>query len=140
LPPQTIQRVTALAQPLLPAVKERARAELPKAIRARSEKFSGVPFFLMVLGADRFFDISVTGGDTAVVKSKNADRPLELRMQRNGGQWQVVGIKDDQLATDIARKIGQEIIAVAMSGKNAADRFGIGNLSDMLRQAEELVR
>lgn len=139
LPPQTIQRVTALAQPLIPAVKERARAELPTVIRSRSERFSGVPFFLMVLGADRYFDITVTG-DTAVVKSKSADRPLELKMLRNGDRWQIVGIKDEQLATDIARKIGQEIIAVAVSGKKAADRFGIGNLSDMLRQAEELVR
>lgn len=140
LPPQTLQKVAVLAQPLLPAVKERARAELPNVIRSRSERFSGVPFFLMVLGADRYFDISVTG-DTAVVKSKSSDRPLELKMQRNGGQWQVVGIKDDQLATDIARKIGQELIAIELNGgKGAADKFGIGNLSDMLRQAQELVR
>ena len=95
---------------------------------------------MMVLGADRYFDISIIG-DTAVAKSKNADRPLELKMRRSGDRWQIVGLKDEQLATDIARKIGQEIIAVAVNGKkNTADKFGIGNLSDMLRQAEELVR
>jgi len=140
LPAQTIQKVATLAQPLLPAVKDRARAELPKAIRSRSEKYSGVPFFLMVFGADRYFDVTVAG-DTAVAKSKNPDRPLEMRMRRSGGQWQVVGLKDDQLATDIARTIGQEIIAMAVNGdKKTADRFGIGNLSEMLRQAEELVK
>src|SRR5438034_10110027 len=100
LPPQTIQKVTALAQPLLPAVKDRSRAELPKAIRSRSEKYGGVPFFMMVLGADRYFDISIIG-DTAVAKSKNADRPLELKMRRSGDRWQIVGLKDEQLATDI---------------------------------------
>jgi hypothetical protein len=140
LPPQTIQKVAALAQPLLPAVKDRARAELPKAIRSRSEKYGSVPFFMMVFGAGSYFDITIAG-DTAVTKSKNADRPLEMTMRRNGGQWQIVGLKDDQLATDMARKVGQEIIAIAMNGgKATADKFGIGNLSDMLRQAEELVK
>jgi len=140
LPPQTIQKVATLAQPLLPAVKERARAELPKAIRSRTEKYGGVPFFMMVFGADRYFDIAVTG-DTAIAISKNPDRPLTLKMRRTGDTWQISGLKDEDLATGMARKIGQEIIAVAMNGgKGAADRFGIGNLSDMLRQAEELVR
>jgi hypothetical protein len=140
LPPQTIQKVATLAQPLLPAVKERARAELPKAIRSRTEKYGGVPFFMMVFGADRYFDIAVTG-DIAIAISKNPDRPLTLKMRRTGDKWQISGLKDDDLATGMARKIGQEIIAVAMNGgRGAADRFGIGNLSDMLRQAEELVR
>ena len=121
LPPQTIQKVTELAQPLLPAVKDRARAELPKAIRSRSEKYGGVPFFMMVFGADHYFDISIAG-DTAVAKSKNADRPFEMKLRRNGDRWQIVGLKDEQLATDIARKIGQEIIAIAKNGgKNTAD-------------------
>lgn len=140
LPPQTIQRVTSLAQPLMPAVKERARSELPKAIRSRSEKYGSVPFFAMVFGADRYFDITVNG-DSAVAKGKNPERPLEVRMRRNGSQWQIVGLKDDQLATDIARKIGQEIVAMAVHGrKSEAERFGIGNLSDLIRQAEELVK
>ena len=52
-----------------------------------------------------------------------------------------MGLKDDQLATDIARRIGQEIIAAAKNGESdTINRFGIGNLSDLMRQAEELVR
>lgn len=140
LPPQTIQKVAQIAQPLLPAVKERARAELPKAIRSRSEKFGNVPFFMMVFGADRYFDIAVNG-DAAIAKSKNPDRPLEIHLRRAGGGWQITALKDEQLATDIARKIGQEIVAVALNGrKNAAERLGVGNLSDLIRQAEELVK
>ncbi len=61
LPPAVLERVQLLAQPLLPAVKERARAELPRVIRERSERFGYVPFFGMVLGADKYLDIEVTG-------------------------------------------------------------------------------
>ncbi len=140
LPPQTLQRVAQLAQPLMPAVKDRARAELPQAIRSRSEKYGNVPFFMMVFGADRYFDIAVNG-DGAVARSKNPDRPLEVRMKRTSGGWQIVGLRDEQLATDIARKIGAEIVAIAINGKkHEADRFGIGNLIDLIRQAEELVK
>ena len=138
-PPQVLQKVARLATPLLPAVKERARAELPRVIRERTERLGYVPFFAMVMGADRYLEITING-DSALVKSKMPEHPLEVKMRRNGDRWQIVGVKDEQLATNIARKIGQEIMAVAVNGKSAADKFGIGNLSELLRQAEELVR
>lgn len=140
LPPAILARVELLAAPLLPAVKERARAELPRVIRERSERFGYVPFFGMVLGADRYLDIAITG-DTAIVTSTIPERPMELKMKRSGEIWQIVGVTDEQLAMNIARTIGQEVIAIAMNGgKNTANLFGIGNLTDLLRQAEELVK
>src|ERR1035437_5275536 len=141
LPPQVIARIAKIAAPLMPAVKERARAQLPKVIRARTERFGNVPFFVRVLGADRYLDFSVTG-DTAIVKSKLQDHPLEVKMKRNGDRWQITGVHDEQLATDIARKIGQELIAIAANGNvaNAAKKYGVGNLADLLRQAEEIVK
>ena len=138
-PPQVLQKVARLATPLLPAVKERARAELPRVTRERTERLGYVPFFAMVMGADRYLEITVNG-DSALVKSKMPEHPLEVKMRCNGDRWQIVGVRDEQLATNIARKIGQEIMAVAVNGKSAADKFGIGNLSELLRQAEELVR
>jgi hypothetical protein len=140
-PPSVLAQVEKIAAPILPAVKDRARMELPRVIRERTKKFGYVPFFAMVMGADRYLDITVTG-DTAIVRSKLADHPLEMTMRRNGPNWQIVGVKDEQLATDIARRIGQEIIAIATTGspRRAADKFGVGNLSDLIRQAEELVR
>jgi hypothetical protein len=135
-----INKMAVIATPILPAVKQRARAELPRVIRDRSEEFGYVPFFGMVMGAQRYLDINVSG-DIAIVRSKVKDHPLEMKMQRQGDKWRIVGVKDEQLATDIARKIGQEIIAVAKNGDNAtAEKFGIGNLSDLLRQAEGLVK
>ena len=135
--PQVIERAKRLATPLMPAVKERARAELPRVIRERTNEFGYVPFFAMVMGADRYLDIVVTG-DVAVVKSKIAERPLELKMRRNGDRWQIVGVREEQIALGIARKIGQEIMYIASSGsRSAADRFGVGNLAELIRQAEE---
>lgn len=138
-PPEILSRVARLALPLFPAVKERAKAELPRVIRDRTERFGYVPFFAMVMGAERYLEIQVSG-DTAVITSKIKDRPLEMKMRRSGDRWRIVGVKDDQLATAIARKVGQEIMAIAVGGRTAADQLGVGNIADLLKQAEELVK
>lgn len=139
-PPEVLRKVARLALPLLPAVKERAKAELPRVIRERTAEMGSVPFFAMVLGADQYLDITVNG-DEATVKSKLPEHQLEMKMRRSGARWQIVGVRDEQVATAIARKIGQEIMAIAVGGgSRAADQFGIGNLTDLLKQAEELVK
>jgi hypothetical protein len=140
LPPAIVGQLTKVAAPMLPAVKDRARAVLPGLIRDRVGKFGNVPFAAMVLGAGQYLDIKVSG-ETATVKSKLPEHPLELKMRRNGERWQIVGVKDDQLATDIAKKIGQEIITIAMGGINkTVNSLGVGNLADLLKQAEEIIR
>lgn len=139
-PPEVLRKVARLALPLLPAVKERAKAELPRVIRERTSRFGSVPFFAMVLGADQYLDIKVNG-DEAIVKSKLPEHQFEVKMRRSGDRWQIVGVRDEQVATAIARKIGQEIMAIAVGGgRQAADQFGIGNLTELLKQAEELVK
>ena len=141
LPPATIGKVASVSAPMMPAVKDRARAELPDKIRERTEKFKYVPMPAIVFGADKYLDIAVKGDD-AVIKSKQADRPLEVKMKRSGDRWQVVAVKDDELATQIARQIGQEIIAVANNGgiDGAGDRLGIGDLQNILRRASEILK
>lgn len=141
LPPQTLAKVEQVAAPFLPAVKDRARAELPRVIREKTEAFAQVPFAAIVLGADRYLDIA-QNGETALVKSKIADRPLEVTMRRSGDRWQIVGVTDEQLATQIAQKIGQEIIAVANKGGigKAGKSFGVENLQDLIKQAEDILK
>lgn len=141
LPPAIVGQLTKLATPILPSVKERAKAELPRIIRDRVTAFGNVPFVLMVLGAGRYLEINVTG-DSAIVKSKLPEHPLELKMKRNGDRWKIVGAKDDNLATDIARKIGQDIIDVAKNGgaSKAAKTIGVPTLTDILKKADELIR
>ena len=141
LPPQTIARVAQVATPVMPALKERARTRLPVLIRKKTERFESVPFAAMVIGADRYLDIR-SSGDTATVRSKLPQHSFEVRMQRNGNSWKIVSVRDEELATDIAQRVGQEIIAVASNGgvDEAGDRLGIRGLNTILQQAEKIFR
>jgi hypothetical protein len=141
LPPQTLVRVAQVATPIMPALKERARARLPILIRKKTERFESVPFAAMVIGAERYLDIR-SGGDTAIVRSRLPQHSFEVRMQRNGRSWKIISVRDEDLATDIAQRVGQEIIAVASNGgvDEAGDRLGIRNLNTILQQAEKIFR
>ncbi|NNE68303.1 MAG: hypothetical protein HKN33_17190 [Pyrinomonadaceae bacterium] len=144
LAPEVIKRIASAAAPVMPVVKERARAELPGILRRKTKQFEKVPFFVMAAGADRYLDI-VVEGDRAVVSSKRKDIQLELTMKKNGDLWQIVGLKDEMLAKRIAERIGQQIIAlVRQRGANAVDRagrrIGVKNLGDLLKKAEELIK
>ena len=107
---------------------------MPGVIREKTSKFENIPFWAIALGAGRILDIQQTG-DTAIVKSNLQDRPLEVEMKRTGDRWQIVKIKDEELARRIAEKIGQEIIAAAKNGdvEKAGRGIGIQNLKDILK-------
>ena len=141
LSPQTIARVAKVATPVMPALKERARVRLPNLIRKKTERFESVPFAAMVLGADQYLDIR-PDGNTAVLRSKLPEHSFEVRMHRNGNRWKIVGVRDEALATEIAQRVGQEIIAVASNGgaEKAGSRLGIANLQTLLEEAEEIFR
>ena len=141
LPKETLMNLAVVAQPIMPALKDRARSELPHVIRDRTEKFDRIPFAAIVMGADRYLEITVKG-DIASVKSKLEDKPLELKMKRVGDHWQVIGIHDQDLSDRIAQTVGQQIIAIA-SGSDIGDagkNLGVKNLTDVLKRAEDLLR
>ncbi|MBC7901300.1 MAG: hypothetical protein H7070_14745, partial [Saprospiraceae bacterium] len=140
-PPQVIARIAQIAAPVLPAVKDRARGELPRAIRQKTEKFSNVPFAGMVIGADRYLDITLEG-DSALIRSKVAEHSFEVTMRKIGQKWKITGLRDEKLATNIAQKIGQEIIGIAAKGgsQSSADRLGIKNVNELLRQTEDIFK
>src|SRR5690606_33317242 len=138
LTPETLQRVARIAEPVMPAVKDRARDELPGAIRQKTEGFGNVPFAAMVVGAEQYLDINVDG-DNATVRSKVPDHNFEVRLVRRGTRWQISGLRDDELATRIAQRIGQEIVAIAVNGTGSnKSRLGVKNINELLRQAEEI--
>ena len=140
LPQGVIQKLARVAAPVLPAVKDHARAELPRLIREKTKRIENVPFFMVALGASQALEIRQEG-DTAWVKSAAPERPLELKMQRNGDTWQVVEVRDDELARKIAEKVGQQIIAAANAGVNkAGEALGIPNLNELLEKAGEVFR
>lgn len=141
LPPQVVRVLSSIADPLMPAIKQRARDELPRLIRRETERFADVPFAAMVLGADRYLDINVEG-DTATVRSKASNHTFDVEMKRNGKRWQIVGVRDDVLAQRIAETIGQQLMKAAKDGdlKKAGESLGIENFQEMLRQTEEIFR
>ena len=144
LPKPLIKQIARIASPVLDVVKERARAELPRQLHERTKPFENVPFVALVIGADRYLDITYEG-EVATVKSKIKDRPLELRMKKVGERWKVVAVKDEKLSERIAKRIGQQLIALVQqrsssSIRKAGERIGIKNLNDLLKRAQEVIR
>lgn len=140
LPPTIIQQVARVAAPVMPAVKDRAREELPTAIKQKTAEFGWVPFEAMVLGAGEYLDVAIDG-DNATVKSLVPEQEFEVRMRRTGESWKIVAVKDDKLATTIAQRVGQEIIAIATNGPDSGrSRLGVQNINELLNEAEKIFR
>ena len=140
IPPDIIHRVSKVAEPVMPAVKGRAREELPEAIRQKTAEFGNVPLAAMVLGADRYLDIR-TEGENATVRSTLPEHDFEVRMKRDGDRWKIVGLKDQKLATTIAQRVGQDIIAIATHRSTSAQtRLGVKNINELLNEAEKIFK
>lgn len=140
LPPNIIQRVAKVAEPVMPAVKDRVRAELPEVIKQKTAEFGSVPFAAMVLGAETYLDILING-ENATITSKLPEHEFEVRMKRDGDKWKIVGVKDQQLATRIAQRIGQDILAIAANGNTSAKtRLGVKNINELLNEAEKIFK
>lgn len=134
--PLIIKTITKVTAPVLPVIKQRVKAELPGLIREKTKKFEKIPFWAIAFGADRYLEIREEEG-IAFIKGKVSDRLFEVEMKRHGDKWQIVALKDEDLAKQIARKIGQEIIALSTkTGKKTIEelgrRIGIGNLGELI--------
>ncbi len=141
LAPATIQKMAQVAAPLLPAVKQRARTEVPNLIREKTKQFENIPFWVIAVGASRYLEIT-NEGEKAFVKSKIPERPLEVTLKRNGEKWQVIAVKDEVLARRVAEKIGQDLIVAAQKGslQKAGEQLGVSNLADALKKAQDLFK
>jgi hypothetical protein len=141
LPADKIARVKEFSTPLLPAIKQRARQEIPRVIQEKTDKFASVPYWAIALGAGYYLDVK-PNGDIATVTSKIPERQFELTMKRSGDKWRVVGIKDDVLATRIAQTVGQEIIAISTREglKRASEKMNAPGLENIKKKIDELFR
>ena len=141
LAPSTIQKLAQAVAPFMPALKERAKSELPTLIRDKTQKFNDVPFWAIAVGAERYLEIT-KNGDRAFIKSKMPDRPLELTLKQNGDKWQITAVKDEVLARNIAEKIGQDLIAVAQKDgiKKVGEKLGVSNLQDILQNSDKIFK
>jgi hypothetical protein len=141
LPADKIAKVKDAAQPLMPAIKQRARQEVPRVIAEKTDKFSGIPYWLIAIGAGYYLDVK-PDGETATIVSKIPERQFELTMKRNGDRWRVVGIKDEALARRIAETIGQELIAISTkeSLKKASEKMKAPELQNVQKKIEDLFK
>ncbi|MEK7724090.1 MAG: hypothetical protein AAB336_07075 [Acidobacteriota bacterium] len=141
LPPQVINRVSLLVAPLMPGIKEKAKAELPQLIREKTEKLDRVPYWAIALFAERDLEIKVDG-DKAEIKSKIPERPLEFTMKREGQEWKIVAIKDEKLAQKVAEKVGQQLMLLANKGNiiDAGRQLGVENLGNILKGLNDIFK
>jgi hypothetical protein len=141
LPPEKLVKVKDAATPLMPAIKQRARQEVPRVIAEKTDKFASIPYWAIAIGAGYYLDIKLDG-DTATVTSKIPERQFELTMKRNGDKWRVVGIKDDALAKRIAETIGQELIAISTKEglKNASKKMNAPDLENVKKKIDDLFK
>lgn len=143
LPADKILKVKEAAEPLKPAIKQRAREEVPRVIQEKTEAFTSIPYWAIAIGAGYYLDIKPTG-DTAIVTSKIPGRDFELTMKRIAGtdKWRVVGIKDDALAQRIAQQIGQELIAISSkeSLKKASEKMKAPELENIKKKIDDLFK
>jgi hypothetical protein len=141
LPPQVVSRVAQVITPLMPAIKDKAKAELPNFIREKTESFANVPYWVIALFAERGLEIKIDG-ETAQIKSKIPEKPLEMTMKRDGNGWKIVSVKDEKLAQKIAEKIGQQLMALAAKGtlKDAENQLKIDNLGNILKGLNDIFK
>ena len=134
---QATQRAQTLLQTALPGIKERAKQEIPRLIRDRAKSVpeSVSPWILaMVIG--RVIKVE-QNGDTATVKTELQARQVELKMQKNGDRWKIVGLKDDALADTIANNVAQKILEI-VNQRQTSGKKPIGK--DLIKELENQIQ
>ena len=141
LPQRVIDKLRSLSDAMKPAIKQRARAEMPELIRRQTARYNNVPFFGFVIGADRYLNVSVEA-DEAFITSKLPQHTFKVTMRRVEDRWQIVGVDDKELAKQLAQSIGEELMAFAVGDniEEAARSLGISDLSDLLKKAAEAAK
>lgn len=105
------KQVEAQVPKLLPSIKEMVRTEVQKKIKELSARAEGKPFILIALAMPFMVDVK-EDGDAARVMANLNDRQVELTMVRKGDIWQIVGVKDDTMATQFVENIAKNLPAI----------------------------
>lgn len=100
------RQIEAALPMLLPGLREQVRAEIARGVKEVSSKAgSDLPFPLLALAVPRVWESMKEEGDAATVVFKAGERPVELTLERAGERWKIVGVKDDELASNIATRV-----------------------------------
>lgn len=133
MPSELLRGLADVSGIVTPAVEGRVSAELPDLLKKEMKSVSNLPFWIVVIGADRYTNV-VVEGDRAVVRSTDATDPRSLVMIKSGDVWKVISVRDKVLARELATAFGEEIMTVARDGNlsGLADMFGVKGLGDLL--------
>ncbi len=142
-PPQVVAKATQQLQPLLqqvlPQIKETAKREIPQIIKEKAKSAPDVSPWVLAVGLGRVINVVQTG-DTATVKADLQSRPVEIKMQRTGDRWKIVGAKDDQLADKIADQVAQKVQAIVIQRQTGGKPISNKDLiDDITRQIQQLI-
>ena len=89
-------------------MRETVHAEIARGVKAAAAGAGDTSFLLLALGIPRAADIR-EGGDAATAVFEREGKRTELSLRRGGERWKVVGVKDDELASDIAQRLAASI-------------------------------
>lgn len=107
------QQIEAALPQLLPYARDQVRAEVANGVKQVAEKTGGnLPFPLLALAVPRAWE-SITDGNEQgeerdVMKTvvfKYGERPVTLTLRQDAERWKIVGIRDDELAANIAARV-----------------------------------
>ena len=133
LPSDLLRGLAEVSGIVTPAVEGRVSAELPDLLKKEMKSVADLPFWMVVIGVDRYTTVEIEG-DRAVIRSTDTTDPRSLVMMRSGDVWKVVSARDKVLARELATAFGEEIMTVARDGNlsGLADMFGVKGLGDLL--------
>jgi hypothetical protein len=94
---QAITRMT-------PQIKERAREEVKNRVKELGQRAEGKPFIVYALALPFVMDIKEDGDKATATINRGVDT-IELKMERNGDKWKIVGVKDNEAIVRIAEKV-----------------------------------
>lgn len=139
VPPSAVSKAGNLAEVIKPAIKRRAREEVPRIVREKVRAFEGIPSWAIAIGAGWFLKVNQTG-DTATVVSQIPERPFELTMKRTGDKWRVIAFKDEDLAKKFAERIGQEIMKILSdeSLRRIKEKIKTSDLEEIRKSIESI--
>jgi hypothetical protein len=122
-----------------PAVEGRVAAELPEFLKRETAGLSDLPFWLVVIGTDRYTLVEIDG-DRAEVRPTDRKDGRSVIMMRSDDRWRVVAVRDRVLARELAQKFGNDIMTLAREGdiSGFADLFGVKGFSDLLERLDAM--
>ena len=101
---------------MTPQIKERSREEVKNRIKELGQRAEGKPFIVYALALPYVMDIKEDGDNATATINRGVDT-IELKMQRNGDRWKIVGVKDNEAIARIAEKVIKDATSGGGRGK-----------------------